>query len=91
MDALVGVQRLDEAGKILRPRLLWQRVLERGKAAFLSHAALGGNINVACRILADDDDGQTRAEAGVHLQRCGRRLHAVNHGRRNLFSVDVPG
>lgn len=39
VDTLVGVQRLDEAGKLLLRRLLRQGVLDGVEAAFFLHLA----------------------------------------------------
>lgn len=68
-----------------------QRMLDRFETAFLRHAALGADIGVARGILADDDDGETRLDAGLVFQRHGRGLHGVNHGSGNLLPIDNGG
>ncbi len=57
MDAVISVQLMHQARKLLLCRFLRQRVLDRKEAALLGHAAFCADIGMTCGIVADDNDG----------------------------------
>ncbi len=78
VDRRIGVEGGDESCQFLLPGLGRQRVLDGLEAAFLGHAALGADIGVACRVVADDDDGQAGGDATALFQRRRRTLDRLN-------------
>ena len=72
MEAFVGVECLNQSGQIFLRRLLRQRMVNGGEAAFLGHLALGGYVSTARQIVSDDDHSQTGLDADFVLE-CLRR------------------
>ena len=88
VQAFVLVERLNQCRKLFLRRFLRQRMLHRGETAFLGHPALGRDIGMACRIVADDDHGKTGLDAGLFLQRLRRGFHGVDHRSCNLLAIN---
>ncbi len=67
----IGIQRGHQVCQLVLRRLGRQRVLDGVEAAFLGHAALGTDIGVARRIVADNDDRKAQSSRpGRLLERC---------------------
>ena len=88
VDGGIGVEVGDQRTQLGFGDVGGQRVLDRMEAAFLRHLRLRGDIDLACRILADDDDGEARLHA-----RAREIGHAGLYRRDNLVrqlpSVDA--
>ena len=65
-----------------------QCVLHRLEAALLGHTALGRDIDVGGRVIADNDHGQPRSRAGLGLQRIAGGSHLLHHACRDSLAVN---
>jgi hypothetical protein len=57
------------------------------EAAFLGHARLGGHIDLAGRVLADDHDGDAGSHARSADQLVRQFLHAGDHLGRHCLAI----
>ena len=88
MDALIGVKRLNQTGKLFLRRFLWQSILHRVETAFLGHSAFRRDVRMARRIVADNNHGEAWRYASIPREASGPGLDDVNHGGSNLPAVD---
>jgi len=88
VDGRIGIELADDLQQSLFGRVGRQRVLERMKAAFLGGAGFGGDIDLACRILADDDHRQTGLPPALASQLRGQGLDLLDHVFGDTLSVN---
>jgi len=88
VDVGILVQRGHQRLKFGLRGVLGQGVLHRFEAALLGHAALGGDIDMGGRIIADNHHGEARPGAGLCLERRTGRTHLFDHARRDGFAVN---
>ena len=70
VEAFVVVEGLNQSDQIFLRRLLRQRMLNRGEAAFL-----GRYVRTAWRTVPDDDHSRTGLDADFILERLRRGFH----------------
>src|SRR5690606_27594696 len=80
VDRAVGVELVDQLDQLGLRGLSWQRVLDGLEAAFLCLLGLRGDVDLASRILANDDDGQTGRDT-----LCRQLLRGFLHRRHDVF------
>ncbi len=74
MDAVVVVQRVDELEEPLLADIIRECVLDRFEAAGLRRPFLVPHIDLACRVFAGYNDGET-GDDSVFLQQRSRIVH----------------
>ena len=65
--------------------------LTEWKPQRLRHAALGRDIDLARRVLADDHHGEAGLDAGAGLERGRAGLHGRDHGGGGQLAIDDGG
>ena len=88
MDSRISVQFRNQCGKFLLADVGWQRVLDRGEAAFLGLLALGRDIDMACRIFTNNHDGKPRNHAFGGQQFRRRLLDPGNRVCRYCLAIN---
>ena len=88
VNGVVGVEFADQLQELGFRRFGGQPVGDRLEAAFLGALALGTDVKLACRILADDDDGDARLHAGFAHEFLRRGLDRFQHLRRDHLAVN---
>lgn len=88
MDGRVGIELGHQLLKRFLSGVVGQTVLDRFEAALLGHLALGIDIGMAGRIVADDDDCKAWLHAGFPLERTRSLGHRGDYRCCRLFTID---
>ncbi len=91
VDGGVVVQALDQVEKLALRRRFRQVMLNGVKTAFLGLAALGSDIDLACRVFADNHHCNTGHDAGCSHELFGLGLHRGNHILGELLAINQLG